>query len=197
MTRAAFVTALALVSMDLTVAAGAQSRGEPELPNIRSLGRAAVEFQDAQVQAVAAYYHSQGEHDGPWLLIELGFNSRKALTLRRERIEIATPEGEIVPLSGQRRWGADAPRARRLLLQARTTRHPVTQCFTQIAARTPLRFFTRPEDGTTVVDVMSTGGDTIIGDLLFESPTGAWATGRYVLSIGHEIGVARLPIELR
>lgn len=195
MTRSGLAPALALVAV--AVAAGAQSRREPELPNIRSLGRAAVEYQDPNVQVVAAYYHSQREHDGPWLLIELGFNSRKALTLRRDRIELTTPDGEVVPLSGQRRWAADPSRAKLLLLQARTTRHPISSYFTQIAALTRLRFFVRPEDGGTAVDEVSVGGDTIVGDLLFESFTGAWSRGTHVLAIGHEIGVARLPIDLR
>jgi hypothetical protein len=34
-------------------------------------------------------------------------------------------------------------------------------------------------------------------DLLFESPTGLWDRGSYVLAIGHNHGVAELPIELR
>lgn len=41
------------------------------------------------------------------------------------------------------------------------------------------------------------GGETLVGDLLFESPAGAWDRGTHVLAIGHEIGVARLPIEVR
>lgn len=197
MTRAGLAPALALVALAVEVAAGAQSRREPELPNIRSLGRAAVEYQDPNVQVVAAYYHSQRAHDGPWLLIELGFNSRKALTLRRDRIELTTPDGEVVPLSGQRRWAADPSRARLLMLQARATRHPISSYFSQIAVVSRLRFFTRLDDGGTVVDEVSLGGETLIGDLLFESFTGAWSRGTHVLAIGHEVGVARLPIELR
>lgn len=188
---------VALTAAALVVEPSAQTVRIPELPHVRSVGRAATEFRDGDVQVVAAYYYSQREHDGPWLLVELGFNSRKALTLRRDRIELTTPAGDVVPLSGQRRWAADPARARRLLQQTRTVRHPLTSYFSQIAIVTRLRFFTRPEDDGTVVDEMSVGGETLVGDLMFESPTGAWDRGTHVLVIGHELGVARLPIELR
>ena len=39
--------------------------------------------------------------------------------------------------------------------------------------------------------------EVLLGDLLFESPTGAWERGIYALEIEHEGGTAALPIELR
>ena len=45
---------------------------------------------------------------------------------------------------------------------------------------------------------LKSGPDQVLlGDLLFESPTGAWARGRHVLVVRLEDGVVQLPIDLR
>lgn len=172
--------------------------GRQDLPFVKLPGAAVSEYNDGQVQAVAAYYYAQRHHDGPWILLELGMRIQQRTRLDRDRIEIETPSGEIVPLSGQRRWGADGARAARLLQQITPTRHPVRSYFRGVDNMTRMRFFSRPEDGNTVVDFEEVYWDPVlIGDLLFESPTGAWESGRHVLVIGHEHGVARLPLDLK
>ena len=169
-----------------------------ELPYAKVLGSAVSEYNDGAAQAVVAYYYSQREHAGPWMFLEIGFRTRRRTLLRRDRIEIETPSGEVVPLSGQRRWGADPTRAVRLLQQATPTRHQVRSYFGSAANINRLRFFSRPEDGHTVVDFEESFWEPVlIGDLFFESPTGAWEKGRHVLSIGYEQGTASLPLDLK
>jgi hypothetical protein len=74
----------------------------------------------------------------------------------------------------------------------------VASYFREIADISRLRSFTAPGQGGTVIDAIDTASDQILlGDLLFESPTGLWERGRYVLAIGHNHGVAELPIDLR
>jgi hypothetical protein len=173
---------------------GSQTR---ELPYAKVLGSAVSEYDDGAVQVVVAYYYSQRQHAGPWVLLEIGFRTRRRAVLRRDRVEIETPSGDLVPLSGQRRWGADPTRAVRLLQQATPARHQVRPYFGG-ANVNRLRFFSRPEDGHTVVDFEDSLWDPVlIGDLFFESPTGAWETGRHVLTIGYERGTAALPIDLK
>ena len=174
-----------------------QRRETRELPYARVLGSAVSEYDDGRAQVIAAYYYSQVQHAGPWVLVELGFRTRSRDVLRRDHIEIETPSGDIVPLSGQRRWGADPNRAVRLLQQATPTRHQVRPYFGG-ASINRLRFFSRPQDGYTVVDLEDSFWDPVlIGDLLFESPTGAWEPGRHVLTIGYGRGIAALPLDLK
>jgi hypothetical protein len=45
--------------------------------------------------------------------------------------------------------------------------------------------------------VQSGPDEVLLGDLLFESPTGGWEKGSYALVIRHDRGSASLPIELR
>jgi hypothetical protein len=194
MIRCTFVAAW-LVGM--MVSADAQRLQQREFSGVTTHGAALVESHDGVTQAVAAYYHSQRHHDTPWLLIEVGLASRRPLVLRRDRVQLVSPSGHAVPLAGQRRWAADSGRARALLQQARITRHQVGAFFLGRAGRR-LGFFGRPEQGQVVGDVApSTPDEVLLGDLLFESPTGAWAPGIYALEIEHEGGTTALPIELR
>ncbi len=94
----------------LTAAAGQQQPAR-ELPYVRTLGAALAEFDDGVVHAVAAYYHSQRNHDTPWLLVELGLHSRRTVRVHRESIELETPDGAVVRLASHRQWTADVDRA--------------------------------------------------------------------------------------
>ena len=187
------------VALALVVAVVTATHSQPrEFASVRSLGRALVEYNDGTTHAVAAYYHSQSSHDSAWLLIEFGVASPRSLTVRRDEMELVTPSGRVVPLASQRRWGQDSNRARTLLQQARTTRHQVRSYFREINGAEALRFFTRPEEGGTVIDVVQIAPEQVLyGDLMFESPTGAWERGGYALNLRHEYGTASLPIDLK
>jgi hypothetical protein len=196
--RISFALVLAALAVIVGTGASAQSGRPRELPHVTQLGAALSEYNDGVVQAVAAYYHSQRHHDSRWLLVEFGVNSQRSLDIARDRIELVTPAGDVVPLASQRQWGQDSARARQLLQEAQPTRHQVRTYFRQIADHEPLRFFGRPEQGETVFDVVSASFDRVfVGDLLFESPTGAWARGQHVLILRLRRDVVELPIELR
>lgn len=194
---ARFMVAFAVfVGMATLVSA---QRAEPrEFSRVNQLGSALIEYHDGLTQAVAAYYHSQRNHDTPWLLIEVGVSSPQPLVMRRDLVRLVSPSGQVVPLAAQRRWGADTARARGLLQEARPTRHQVRTYFRGTRGIEPLRFFGRPEQGETVIDIAQIAPEQVLlGDLLFESPTGAWERGTYALEIEHDGGTAALPIELR
>jgi hypothetical protein len=194
--RSAMAPIAALV---LSVALGstlqAQSR---EFAHVRELGGALVEYNDGATQAVAAYYHSQRNHDSKWLLIELGVMGRRALTLGRDQVQLVTPAGLTLPLASQRQWRDDSGRARTLLQQALPTRHQVKSYFREVNGREELRFFTRPEEGGTTIDSTQVMPEQVVlGDLYFESPTGLWDRGTYTLVIHRPSGQVKLPIDLR
>ena len=191
-------TIVAAFVVGMAAFADAQRAQPREFSRVTQLGAALVEYHDGRTQAVAAYYHSQRNHDTPWLLIEVGVSSPQALVLRRDGVRLVSPSGQAVPLAAQTRWGADSARARGLLQQARTTRHQVRTYFRGTRGAELLRFFGRPEQGQTVIDVAQIAPEEVLlGDLLFESPTGAWERGTYALEIEHDGGTVALPIELR
>lgn len=197
--HAVALSALALaVSLVASAAAQRPAPGRQDLPHVKVLGSALSEFNDRTAHAVAAYYFAQRNHNGPWILVEFGIQAQRAIRIERDRVEIETPSGDIVPLSGQRRWGADGRRAVQLMQQVLPSRHQVRPYFGSAIQVNRLRFFSRPEDGYTVVDAEDVVWDPVlVGDLLFESPTGAWDSGRHVLVIGHALGTIRLPLDLK
>ncbi len=197
MTRAAALAVVGtLVALPVTGAAVAQQTRE--FPSVRELGAALGEFDDGQMHAVAAYYHSQRHHDTPWLLIELGITSRKAVRVHRESIEVETPDGATVPLATYRQWNDDVEPATRLLQATAPTRHQVRTYFREFATFTPLRYFKAPHAAGTILDFHDLSIDQVfLGDLYFKSPTGAWARGRHVLVIHNAAATVRVPIDLR
>lgn len=189
----------ALVSMVLCVTATPLAQLPPrEFSHVRELGRALVEYDDGQTQAVAAYHHSQRNHDSRWLLIELGVMGRRALEVARGEVELVTPSGRVLPLATQRQWLQDGARARLLMQQAQPSRHQVRSYFRVANGIEGLRFFAPPDGGATVVERTQAGPDQLLlGDLLFASPSGLWDRGIYVLTIHGGARDVQVPIELR
>ncbi len=186
------------VALALVAALGSATQAQPkEFARVRSLGRALVEYNDGLTRVVAAYYYSQLNHDSAWLLVEIGIASPNPILVRRTEIDLMTPSGRVVALASQRRWGGDVGRARLLLQQASTIRHPVRTYFREVNSQS-LRFFARPGGGGTVTNVVqAVPEEVMLGDLMFESPTGAWERGRYALNLRYELGTASLPIDLK
>ena len=166
----------------------------------KKLGRAAVEYRDAAVQVVAAYYYSQHNHDSRWLLIESGISASQKnsqnMTIQRDAILLRTPQGREIPLSSQRRVGEDVVRVEQLLQNARTQTHDVASYFGQRDRIESMRLFTFPF-GSVVHDSFIIDRNRVaVGQLFFEAPTGAWEKGTYALVVRHEKGEAALPIQL-
>jgi len=192
------VAGLVLVATGAVFAQSPTRAVPKEFSHVRSLGRAVAEFKDDRIQVVAAYYYSQANHDFPWLLIELGALGQRATKINREQIELVTPNGRVVGLATQARWGEDSTRNALLLQRAQTSRHPVASYFKADNGRTHLRFFTQPPRfGTVRNEVDLAPNELGLGDLLFASPTRFWDKGTYALIIRFDGAEAVTPIELR
>jgi hypothetical protein len=188
-TVAAVYVALALGGLDLAAQKEFSSAN-------RSLGRAAVEYKDPHVQAVAAYYYSQRNHDSRWLMIEAALSTTAEQTFKRSDISLITPEGREVPLATQKMVGDDSNRISALLQNSRVLDHDVLSYFRQSDRTESMKLFTLPFGGV-VHDSFVVDRDRVAaGRLFFASPTGAWARGTYALVIRHTRGAAEIPINL-
>jgi hypothetical protein len=187
---------LALV-FSAALAGGALTSGQVERsPYAREVGRAAVEYRDAHVHVVAAYYYSQRNHDSRWLMIQAAVSTTRALVIERDDMALRTPEGREIPLATQRRFGQDSARITSLLQNARTSGHDVVSYFVQRDRVDSMRLFTRPFGGVVHDSFVTDDHRVTAGTLFFEAPTGRWAEGTHTLIVRHEGGVAALPIEL-
>src|SRR5688572_361463 len=142
----------------------------------RNVGRAAVEYSDADAHIVAAYYYSQRNHESRWLMIEAGISTTESIVIERSAIALRTPQGRELPLATQKRGGEDVKRISQVLQNAGVLSHHVASYFAQRVGIDRHR--------------------VAVGPLFFESPTGAWEKGTYALIVRHSKGTAELPIHL-
>ena len=162
----------------------------------RQRGRAAVEYNDADIKIVAAYYYSQRNHESRWLMIETGVSASDVGTIDRNAISLRTPQGREIPLATQRRVGEDVGRIEQLLQNAKVVSHNVASYFTQRDRIESMNLFTLPFGPVVHDDFVVDAHRVAVGPLFFESPTGAWEDGIYALIVRHEKGTAQLPIHL-
>jgi hypothetical protein len=162
----------------------------------RTVGRAAVQYRDADAHIVAAYYYSQQNHESRWLMIEAAVSTTELNTIARSAIALRTPQGREIPLASQRRIGEDVMRIKQLLQNASVLGHSVSSYFVQRDRIEDMSLFTLPF-GPVVHDSFVVDRHRVaVGRLFFESPTGAWERGTYALIVRHSDGVAELPIHL-
>lgn len=174
---------------------GASAQQEFKSAN-RQIGKAAVEYRDKEIHVVAAYYHSQRNHESRWLLIESALSTTREAIIKREHIALRTPQGREIPLATQRRIGEDVKRVEQLLQNATVQTHPVASYFSERDRIEDMKMFRLPF-GPVVHDEFIADRDHVaVGPLFFESPTGAWEKGTYALVVRHSNGVAELPIRL-
>ena len=188
---------LTLLSVALAATLAGTARAQSELfPNTKELGGAAIQYKDDAVHLVAAYYYSQRNHDSPWLLIEAAVSTEERMTIHRDSIRLIAPDGVEVALATQRRFALDSRRTRLLVQQAATTRHGIRSYFNRRGRSENFRFFRLPSGPVVSDDFVVDDLRVALGDLFFESPTGAWEDGTYTLVIEHEGARAAVPIEL-
>ncbi len=92
---------LAVLLVTLLGGAPLHAQSARELfPHTTDRGRAAVEYEDDDLQVVAAYYYSQRHHESRWLLIEIAVSSAVPMRIRpasagerhpRNDVGVATP----------------------------------------------------------------------------------------------------------
>jgi hypothetical protein len=193
------LTVLSLgMSLSLALGAGRALAQEDELfPDTKDLGRAAVEYEDDEIQVVAAYYYSQFNHDSPWLLVEMAVSSENRMTIHRDAFRLITPDGVEIALAPQTRFSQDMPRIRELLQNAAPMRHAVGSYFNRRNRSEGSRFFSLPGGSVVHDDFVVDRFRVVLGDLFFEAPTGLWEDGTYTLVVEHEDVRAAVPIELQ
>jgi len=164
--------------------------------NTKQVGRAAVEYQDADIHAVAAYYHSQFDHDTRWVLIQAALTTTDNLVIDRDDIRLVTPSGREIALPTQERVRRGVNQIRPVVLGATASRHDVLSYFHERDRPEPLRLFSL-SSGAVETNFVSMKHHVTYGDLFFESPTGLWEDGTYSLVIERDGVRAVMPIQLQ
>ena len=180
-----------------TALAGSAVAAEKAAP-VKRLGKTVVRYQDDAVKVVLSWrFANQTFEKEPWLLLELAFAAEgKAVNLNREDVALLGPDGERIPLPGQKRFSEGVRDPLALVKRASVARDPLDNYFSRPTQLESLRFFTVP-GGSVVQDEVSGGPSWLIqGDLYFEAPTGAWKPGSYTLALKNKTMDVELPFSL-
>ena len=195
MVRSALVAALAVAGA--TLAAAQRPSDDNAFPHTKPNGRATVEYKDPNVQAVAIYDYSQRNHDGAWLLVQVGVALSERGAVKRDSFSVVMPGGRVVPLATQEQFLADSAQITKLRQNARIFERPVLPYFPKSADGEFIRWFALPGEGTVRNPaIIPSEHGVVIGDLYFKSPTLRWDDGTYRLVFDNEKGHAELPIRL-
>ena len=191
-----FVPVVLLIA-GVTISAAQRAAVDNAFPHTKPNGRATVEYRDEKVQAVAIYDYSQWNHDGAWLLVQIGVALRERGAVTRASFSVVMPDGRAVPLATQEQFLADSAQITKLRQNARMFGQPVLNYFPKSADGEYLRWFALPGEGTVRHPaIVPAEHGAVIGDLYFKSPTLRWDDGTYRLVVDDEKGRAELPIRL-
>jgi hypothetical protein len=186
-----------LVAAGVTLAAAQRPSDDNAFPHTKPNGRATVEYKDEKVQAVAIYDYSQRNHDGAWLLVQIGVALRERGAVKRDSFSITMPGGRMVPLATQEQFLADSPQITKLRQNAKIFERPVLIYFPKSADGEFIRWFALPGEGTVRNPaIIPSEHGVVIGELYFKSPTLRWESGTYRLVFDNDKGHAELPIRL-
>jgi hypothetical protein len=189
-------TALAALAAVIAPGPVALAQEDGFFANTKRLGRAAVEYRDDDIHAVAAYYHAQRDHDTRWILIQMALTTDDNQTIDRDDIRLVTPSGREVALPTQERVLRGVSQIRPVVLGATSSRHDVLSYFNERDRVEPLRLFSLSSDAVET-NFVSIRHHVTYGDLFFESPTGLWEEGTHSLVIERDGVRAVLPVELQ
>jgi len=184
------------VGIVLAATQTAAERQEAGFPNTKRLGRATVEFRDAQLQVVLNYEYSQRHHDSAWLLVDFGGRSERRLVLDREHFKLVSQSGEWFPVASQRHFVDAAKQIQALRQNASVWRRDLGSYLGALNLRERLKFFALPGEGVVITGALLDKDRNTFGELYFEMPRGSWDEGDYALLIEHPQARIKLPISL-
>jgi hypothetical protein len=185
-----FVSALALAA---TVAC---STATPTgTPGVERIGGTILHYRGPELNVVLSYRFANSNAGEDWLFLDVGITAetRNSVEIKRERIAIRTPSGEIIPLATQQEFGTAYPKLAAVLARAEIASEPLDY----YPSRRPkgLDLLVPPGSGIAFESVWVNDQDVAIGRLYFDVPAGV-QPGPYELRIDLEETKVRIPFRL-
>jgi len=182
----------ALLLLALTACSTATPTGTP---GVERLGATVLRYNGPQVEAILSYRYAELHPGEGWLFLDLALtgNTRPAVEVKRDRIALLIPSGDVVPLASQEEFGHAYPQLAAALARAAVAAEPLDY----FPGRTPkgLDFLVVPGTGLALESVWVNDLDVAIGRLYFDMPTGV-QPGQYELRIDLAESKVRIPFRL-
>lgn len=193
MKRSFLTSILLLATLAVAVPATAAGTGK-----VRRAGKTVTEYKDDKVHVIVGYRWASAHLDEAWTFFEVALRatSGKAVDVDREDVSLTMPDGTRVNLPTQKRMSEGVKDVRWLLQKAAVSRDPIDGYFPATRVVQGLRFFVVPGEATTYDRVEVSREVVAQGDLFFESPTGKFPPGEYLLGIRNKQVEIEIPIRL-
>ena len=196
MRRTALTNVVTLgVAALVIAAAGCRTATPTGTPGVDRLGATVLRYAGPEVEAAVSYRVANMRLGEEWLFIDVAVTGagRTSVELKREKIAVRTPKGEIVPLATQVEFGEAYPQLAAALARADVASEPLDY----FISRKPkgLNFLVAPGTGIVFDSVWVNDLEVATGRLCFLIPGGVQAGG-YELRIDLEESKVRIPFRL-
>ena len=196
-----------VVALLLTVSTTAAS------DDVREYGNATVGYSGKSLHVIATYDYAQVNHDGEWLVFQIGVKTDKAQWLRTRDLEMHTPDGHVIDAPTQREVSRNVdslyPAVQSISAFGTETMTQMFGCIPVVELSTEgLRHYQWMRGGCEDVNLWviyrsQTTDHIAINDrrlarmfVFFQSPEG-WPAGEYTFVLRGKDDTARLPVRLR
>jgi hypothetical protein len=196
MRRSALTTVVALGTVVLMITlAGCRSATPTGTPGVDRVGRTVLRYAGPEVEAAVSYRVADLRLGEEWLFLDVAVTGtgRTSVELKREKIAIRIPSGEIVPLATQVEFGQAYPQLAAALARADVASEPLDY----FISRKPksLNFLVAPGTGLAFDSVWVNDLEVASGRLCFFVPGGVQA-GAYELRLDLLESKVRIPFRL-
>jgi len=187
--------AAALAALALLTLAACSTATPTATPGVERLGATVLRYSGPEVDAILSYRFADLNPGEEWLFLDLALTGAKrtAVEIKRDRISLLTPNGDVVPLASQVEFGQAYPQLAAALARADVAAEPLGY----FPSRTPkgLNLQVVPGTGLALESVWVNDLDVATGRLFFDLPNGVQA-GHYELRIDLEESKVRIPFRL-
>jgi hypothetical protein len=181
-----------LALLTLTACSTAAPTGTP---GVERLGNTILRYTGPEVDAILSYRFSNLNLGADWLFLDISLtgNTRTSVEVKRDRISLLTPTGDVIPLATQQEFGEAYPQLASALARADIAGEPLDY----YPSRTPkgLDFLVVPGTGLALESAWVNDLDVAIGRLYFFLPSGV-QSGHYELRIDLQESKVRIPFRL-
>jgi hypothetical protein len=186
---------LALGALALLTVTACSTATPTGTPGVERLGNTILHYRGPELDVLLSYRFASFNPGEDWLFLDVGITSetRNSVEIKREKIAIRTPAGEIIPLATQREFGAAYPKLAPVLARADIASEPLD--FYPGRRTKGLDLLVPPGSALAVESVWANDQDVAIGRLYFDIPAGV-QPGPYELRIDLQETKIRIPFRL-
>jgi hypothetical protein len=186
---------VALVGGAATLLLGCATSTPTETPGVDRLGATALRYRGPQLDVVLSYKAANLGLSDDWLFLDVAMsgNTRESVEVKREKIQLVTPSGEVLPLATQAEFAEAYPRLAAAIQRASIAAEPLD--YWSDRRTEALTFLRIPGAGLSLPSAWVNDRVVYEGPLYFFLPVGM-KSGVYQLRIDLPETKVRIPFRL-